>query len=329
MAVLVYSPRYDLGLPILEKLHSFSGSRPSRAFKSTMRQLNGLKRPRVVTPTRGPTDDELLEVHTQEYISSLKRSSVWAKILEGKPLRFVPPFVLNWLVQTPMRFATSGSVLATREALTAGLAINFGGGYHHAKPAHGEGFCAISDIGLLVATARRLGWIGPGDIVVYVDTDAHQGNGPSYVFMDDPRVMLYDIFNVDEYPCVEDPIYPYPVGGDAPARERLDCAVPLARGSDDTTYLTALRSTLPAFLEKAGKKGRIGLAIYNAGTDVVAGDSVGGLGLTHGAVLARDMFAINEFRQRNIPTVMLPSGGYTHASAELIAATAAEACRRW
>lgn len=330
MAVLVYSKRYDLGLPVLERFHSFSGSRPSRAFAETQSRLRrtGIH-PKLVVPPHPIADRLLRTVHTPEYVASLHRSSVWAKILEGDPLRWVPFPLIDWLVTRPMRLATAGSILAAKEAMKAGLAINFGGGYHHAKPAHGEGFCAISDIGLIVRTLRDERWLSPDDMVLYIDTDAHQGNGPCYVFADDPRVMLFDIYNADEYPCVEDPIYPYPPGGDAEARKRLDFDVPVAKLTSDDGYLGALRGALPAFLAKAETRGTIRLAIYNAGTDVIEGDKVGNLGLTAAGVLERDLYVLNELRARGIPTVHLPSGGYTTQSASLIAATAAAACERW
>jgi histone deacetylase 11 len=61
------------------------------------------------------------------------------------------------------------------------------------------------------------------------------------------------------------------------------------------------------------------LAIYNAGTDVLAGDPLGGLRLSPGDILTRDQFVIQTLRDRNLPTVVLTSGGYTIASHQSIA----------
>ena len=61
------------------------------------------------------------------------------------------------------------------------------------------------------------------------------------------------------------------------------------------------------------------MAIYNAGTDIVAGDPLGGLNISPQAILERDKFVVEELRRRQVPTVMLLSGGYTKQSFELIA----------
>ena len=54
-----------------------------------------------------------------------------------------------------MRWACAGTILAGELALEHGLAVNMSGGYHHAKPDAGEGFCIYSDIGLLVDRLRH------------------------------------------------------------------------------------------------------------------------------------------------------------------------------
>jgi len=66
------------------------------------------------------------------------------------------------------------------------------------------------------------------------------------------------------------------------------------------------------------------LAIYNAGTDVFAGDKLGGLRLSADDVLDRDLFVIHEFQKRQIPFVMLLSGGYSRESYQLVANTIAK-----
>jgi histone deacetylase 11 len=69
------------------------------------------------------------------------------------------------------------------------------------------------------------------------------------------------------------------------------------------------------------------LAIYNAGTDVFAGDKLGGLCLSAEDVLARDLFVIQEFRRHKLPFVILLSGGYSAQSYRLVANTVARLLR--
>jgi len=61
------------------------------------------------------------------------------------------------------------------------------------------------------------------------------------------------------------------------------------------------------------------LAIYNAGTDVLVGDSTGRLDVSFSGVQARDAFVVSALARRNIPTLILTSGGYTRSSRELVA----------
>jgi histone deacetylase 11 len=154
--------------------------------------------------------------------------------------------------------------------------------------------------------------------VAYIDLDAHQGNGVCHQFLADTKVFLYDAFNPDIYPAY-----------DRQARERVDCAVPLPTGCAGSEYLRLLDRTLPGFLDAIGRSARVGLAVYNAGTDVYAGDALGGLGLSAADVLARDLFVIDQLRSRGIPVVMLLSGGYSQDSYRLVSATVVELLQRY
>ena len=49
--------------------------------------------------------------------------------------------------------AAGGTILAAQSALRDGFGCNIGGGFHHAHPRHGEGFCAIHDVAVAI---RRL-----------------------------------------------------------------------------------------------------------------------------------------------------------------------------
>ena len=195
--------------------------------------------------------------------------------------------------------------------------MNLSGGYHHAKPDHGEGFCVFNDIAYLVHRLRSDGQLGPDDRVAYIDLDAHQGNGVCHHFLTDRRVFVYDTFNAG--------IYPH----DLAARARIDCPVTLRRGMHGATYLQLLKERLPPFLDAVRRGGRIGLAVYNAGTDVFEHDLLGGLCLSAADVLKRDLFVIDELRARNIPAVMLLSGGYSPESYRLVANTVVELLKRY
>ena len=79
-----------------------------------------------------------------------------------------------------------------------------------------------------------------------------------------------------------------------------------------------LHRRLPGFLDSVGRS-PIGLAIYNAGTDVFSGDPLGDLNISAKTILERDLYVVGELRKRRIPTIMVLSGGYTKQSYQLVA----------
>ncbi len=310
MARVVYSRHYNIGFFGLERLHPFDSKKYGRAWRALQDHFGASLQQLSISPPRAVSEKELLTVHTPDYFKELRRSTYLARALEIGMLWMVPRWLINWRVLRPMRWATMGSLVAAREALTHGLAVNLGGGFHHAKPDAGEGFCIFSDIAFLIDSLRREGALSQSDTVVYVDCDAHQGNGICHALMFDPRVLIFDMFNASIYPL-----------SDESARERIDCCIKLKPGCRDAEYLNLLKVRLPTFLDEGNASRRIGLAIYNAGTDVHEDDPLGRLGLTDQGILDRDLMVVEELRRREIPTVMLTSGGYTRKSYQLIASS--------
>ena len=314
---VIYHPRYNISLFGLERLHPFDSRKYGRAWAVLEKEVGSRLSEYHVEVDRPVSDDELLLVHSKDYLSRLRRSKTIAATLELPMFQFCPAWLLRWRVLLPMRWAVRGSVLAAKEALKTGQAVNLSGGYHHAKPAQGEGFCAFSDIALIVAELRRDALIQDGDHVAYIDLDAHQGNGVCHEFRNDSGVFIFDMYNKDTYP-----------NEDYQARERIDCNVPLSFNYSGSAYLRLLREKLPGFLDSISKSNKARLAIYNAGTDVFIEDRLGGLALSEKDVLNRDLFVLESLAERHIPAVMLLSGGYSRESYRLVATTVLELIKR-
>ena len=307
MPRVVYSRNYNIGFWGIERLHPFDSRKYGRAWKLLRRHFQSKLRRLLVRPDRPASRDELLLVHTAKYLSKLRDSNYVAGTLEVPQVQYLPNWIIDRHVLRPMRWATRGTMLAAKEALEQGFAVNLSGGYHHAKPGRGEGFCIYSDIAIAVAWLRAEGLIGEDDRIAYVDTDAHQGNGVCHAFINDNRAFLFDIFNSSIYPMT-----------DMEARDRIDCGVGITSSCTDREYMRELSTRLPAFLDSVCNS-PVGLAIYNAGTDVFAGDPLGRLDISAAAILERDLFVVGELRKRQIPTVMVLSGGYTNQSYQLVA----------
>jgi histone deacetylase 11 len=309
MPRVVYSRHYNISFYGLERLHPFDSRKYGRAWKLLRQRYGSSLRRFQVRPKRPANREELLRIHTAEYLRLLRDPNYVAGALEVPQVRLLPGWVIDWHVLRPMRWATRGTIIAAQEALAHGFAVNLSGGYHHAKPDCGEGFSIYADIGIAIESLRRANLIAESDRIVYIDTDAHQGNGVCHTFMHDSRVFIFDIFNCRIYPIF-----------DIDARRRIDCEVAITGSCTDYEYMRELRNKLPGFLDSVGNS-PVALAVYNAGTDVFAGDPLGGLSISAATIRERDLFVVGELRKRGIPTTMVLSGGYTKESFKLVAAS--------
>jgi histone deacetylase 11 len=308
---LVYAPGYDITMLGLERLHPFDGRKFSRAWAIVAARLGSELRALHVAPAAPVSDAELLAVHSAQYLDALRSPAVVARALEVDALRWLPRAFIERRLLRPMRLATAGTVLAVERAIAGGgIAMNLGGGYHHAFRDHGEGFCLFADVAVAIAAARRTGALTATDPVAIVDLDAHRGNGVWSLCGDDPAVRVLDLYNAQ--------IYPGPFEGDPDA---FPFQVPLKAMTSGADYLAILHEELPRFLATGP---RPKLAIYNAGTDVVEGDPLGRLAVPAGDVAARDRHVVRTLAEHGIATAIVTSGGYTRESHRLVAQLALE-----
>jgi histone deacetylase 11 len=313
---IIYTPRYTIHALGLDRLHPFDVRKHSRAFRLLREQIGAAElSKRWSRPARPAMRDDLLAVHTPGYLDTLRHASTIAGIVEVPQAAYLPAAILDRCLLRPMRWATAGTLLACREALAHGCAINLSGGYHHASADRGEGFCFYDDTAIAIRALRASGELPTPARIIYIDLDAHQGNGVARDLMDDRSAFILDMYNADIYP------------NDHEARRRIDCNLPLRMGTKGTKYLATLEHELPRFLDAVHDPAIPTLAIYNAGTDPYEHDALGGLRLSYEDILARDRLVLTELTRRTIPWATLPSGGYSPDSYRMIAATAAWAIR--
>ena len=151
----------------------------------------------VVAP-RPATDAELLRVHASEYINAVKRLGESGQAPEG----------WRWGLGTEdnpifpgMHEATAtvvGGTLRAAELVMSGeatRAFNIAGGLHHAHRARASGFCIYSDLGAAIAWIRE----AHDARILYIDYDAHHGDGVQGMFYDDPNVLTFSIHESGRY----------------------------------------------------------------------------------------------------------------------------------
>jgi len=198
-AHLIYSSQYDLNFPGLNKIHPFDGLKYSKAWKIIASEFASEFSRDIqsiwIKPEHPVSDEQLLKLHSREYLSSLNQSSTIAQVVEVYPAKYIPNFILKNRLLKPLRLACAGTLKAAEVALEAGeIVMNIGGGYHHAYADHGEGFCFFADAALSILNCREKGLLSADDRVLMVDLDAHRGNGFESITGDDPAVKNFEIW---------------------------------------------------------------------------------------------------------------------------------------
>jgi acetoin utilization deacetylase AcuC-like enzyme len=274
---LVYCDSYDLNLGA----HVF----PSAKYRMIHDKLlaDGIASAEDFLEPQPAADEDILLVHGEEWVRKLKTGRLSYADIMRQEIPYSPEMVAAfWL-------AAGGSILAARQAIADGAAINVGGGFHHAFPDLGEGFCAIHDVAVAI---RRLQKDGAIASALVVDCDVHHGNGTAAIFADDPSVFTLSLHQLNNYPSPKPP---------------SDIDVDLADGIGDEEYLGYLRDAL----ERAfAPPYRFDLLCYVAGADPYYQDRLGGLKLTLNGLHHRDAMVFETAHARRVPVMVTLAGGY-------------------
>ncbi len=309
---LVYSDDYYL--PIGS--HVF----PAEKYRCIHDQLlaSGVAEPSDFVAPPLATDEDILLVHTPRYVEKLKTGTLSAMEELELEVPYSPELVRAfWL-------AAGGSVLAADHALDDGVGISIGGGFHHAHPGHGEGFCMINDVAVAIRRMQRDDRIRKA---MTVDCDVHQGNGTAVIFsgprapneqrpstlasvlnpaqhtgrpappgMRPRSVHAEDVFTISLHQQNNYPVFKPP--------SSLDLNLP--DGLGDGEYLAALGDALSLGLGKFQPE----LICYLAGADPYCEDQLGGLSLTIEGLKQRDALVFQIARAERIPVMVTLAGGY-------------------
>jgi acetoin utilization deacetylase AcuC-like enzyme len=258
-------------------------------------------------------NDDIRLVHTAEYVDKLVNGTLSPMEEMQMEIPYSPELVRAfWL-------SAGGSILAANLALQQGAAVNIGGGFHHAFPDHGEGFCMIHDVAVAIKRLHRDGKIRRA---MTVDCDVHDGNGTAAIFPPKSRTgqplpsaagiqpnlrgvnaQLRDssqgeleVFTISLHQANNYPAYKPPSSID----------VNLPDGTNDQQYLGWLDQALSSAFRQFEPE----LLCYIAGADPYKEDQLGGLSLTIDGLKQRDELVLRVARSRNIPVMITYAGGY-------------------
>jgi acetoin utilization deacetylase AcuC-like enzyme len=306
---LIYSDGYYL--PIGEHLF------PAQKYRLIRDRLlaNGVADATDFLEPKPATDQDILLVHTQDYVHKLKTGTLSPREEMEMEVPYSPELVDAFYL------AAGGSILAARQALSDGVGISIGGGFHHAFPNHGEGFCMIHDVAVAIRRLRRDNKIRNA---MTVDCDVHQGNGTATIFAGvrsggeplpsagpaTPSSSLRsavlpgrmrgahpgEVFTISLHQHNNYPLWKPPSSID----------IDLPDGVEDDDYLAWLDNALSSGLRQFEPD----LICYIAGADPYREDQLGGLSLTIEGLKERDELVFRVARARNIPVMVTFAGGY-------------------
>jgi len=258
-------------------------------------------------------DDDILLVHTRDYVRKLKTGTLSADEEMQMEVPYSPELVKAfWL-------AAGGSILASDLALREGLAVNVGGGFHHAFPDHGEGFCVIHDVAVAI---KRMHKDGRLNRAMTVDLDVHNGNGTAAIFPPKTRVGHplpsasasrrdvhevgpavhtsgdgeLEVFTISLHQAHNYPAYKPP--------SSIDVHLPDA--TNDEEYLGWLDQALSSAFRHFSPQ----LICYIAGADPYKEDQLGGLALTIEGLKKRDELVLRVAKAHGVPAMITYAGGY-------------------
>ena len=301
---LVYSDDYYLPIGA----HVFPAEKYRRIHDRLLE--TGVAEPADFVTPQPASDLDVLLVHTPQYVHKLKTGILSAREELEMEIPYSPELVRAFWM------AAGGSILAADCALKDSVAFNIGGGFHHAFPDHGEGFCVIHDVAIAI---RRMQHDDKITRAMTVDCDVHQGNGTAVIFsgtraIGDPLPSTSasalnpsvpakirnghagDVFTISLHQENNYPEWKPP--------SSIDVDLPDGIGDDD--YLAWLDNALSSGLRQFEPE----LICYIAGADPYREDQLGGLSLTMEGLKRRDELVLRVARTRGIPVMVTFAGGY-------------------
>ena len=308
---LIYSEKYFL--PIGE--HVFRADK-FRLIRERLLQEQVADESDFLTPEPASESDVLL-VHSPHYVNKLMEGSLSAREELQMEIPYSPQVVDAFMLHT------GGSILAAERALDDGVCVNIGGGFHHAFPDHGEGFCMINDFAVAIRVLQKRGRIRRA---MTVDCDVHQGNGTAAIFGGSvhktstlpswsaaavglPAANVSsgptkDVFTISLH---QEHNYPY-------VKPASSIDVNLPDGCGDDEYLAWLDNALSSGLRQFEPE----LICYVAGADPFREDQLGGLNLTIEGLKRRDELVFRAARAKAIPVMTTYAGGYANRAEDTV-----------
>jgi len=212
---------------------------------------------------------ELERFHTPDYVAALMRAEAMQELPTEMRLKYrigADSNVIHPAVFRRPATSAGGAILAAELTARGGTVHAPGVGNHHGQPALASGFCFVNDVALGIMRWQALGIRR----VVYLDLDAHHGDGVEAAFGDDPDVLTISVHETGRWPRTGT--------ASAPDRGVWNFAVP--RGFNDSELAFLLETKIMPLI-RAHQPEAI---MFLPGADALEDDPMAKLGLSNNAL---------------------------------------------
>ncbi|MGQ9468706.1 MAG: acetoin utilization protein AcuC [Nitrososphaerales archaeon] len=237
--------------------HPMNSSRVESFWQKLKEELGNREKIKIIKPI-ATSEDVLLLFHTKKYIEFVKRASEYGfgYLDHGDTPAYKGVFEAS-------TYAVGSTLLGLDMIMKKELdhAFNPVGGYHHARRDKAAGFCVFNDASIAITYAKKVYGLKR---ILYVDIDAHHGDGVCYEFYDDPMIFTADIH--------EDGRYLYPGTGfshetGSGKAEGTKLNIPLKPGAGDKEFKEAFIK-----VEEFAHRVKPELIIFQCGADGLEDD---------------------------------------------------------
>ena len=235
------------------------------------------------------SQETLLRAHSEKYIKDIRN-----KTLDKNGVKKIGFPLVDSVIKRSY-VATGGTVLASKLAISNGIACNTAGGSHHANYNGGAGYCVFNDVAV---ASKYLLEKGLAEKILILDLDVHQGNGNSDIFKDNRNVFTFSMHSKSNYPA---------------KKSISDCDVELENDLEDKEYLEILKSHLNKLNQE-----NFDFVFYIAGVDIHFNDRLGRLKISDEGIKKRDEIVTENFFSKRIPLCGVLGGGYNKDTAKLV-----------
>ena len=244
---------------------------------------NRIIKPQQIIHPKPCTLQDLKLIHTDKYLRQIQDPIFVNKIMKIQINSIWENMILEYF-----KAVCGGTVLAAQYALEKKQVVfNLGGGFHHAHPEKAEGFCLINDVAIAISRLeqkyRKLRFL-------IIDLDYHQGNGNALIFNGKENVFTFSV-HADHWEDID-------------SSTNLDIPVPSSISESD--YISVIKEHTVNVIQYF----KPDIIFYIAGSDPYEMDSLGDMKISRDVMLERNMFVLTVARDKKLPVVIVPGGGY-------------------